>query len=342
MSKGEDLLPVLQQADCCTDLTPNLQDYAEVILMMSGGKDSLACLLDLLDRGVPREKIHLHHHLVDGREGGTLMDWECTEGYVEALAKAFGLKLTYSWREGGIERECNRHNAPTAPVMIPDEIAGYRRVGGDGPLGTRRMFPQQAASLQTRWCSAYCKIGCADAYLINEPRFRGGRKTLVITGERAEESANRARYAMFEPHRADLRNGKTVCRHIDHWRPVLRWSAQQVWAIIERWRVQAHPAYELGFGRVSCRCCVFGSSDQWATIKVIAPEQFRQVADKEREFGVTIHRKRSVEESAVLGTPYATNPFWVEVANSRRFELPIFVSDWKLPPGAYGESCGPT
>lgn len=164
----------------------------------------------------------------------------------------------------------------------------------------------------------------------------------MITGERAEESANRARYAAFEPHRADRRAGTRVRRHIDHWRPVHGWSTAQVWKIIERWRVQCHPAYEIGFGRTSCICCIFGSSHQWATIKVIAPEQFKHIADKEREFGVTIHRKRSVEESAALGTPYATDPFWVDVANSRHFNLPIFVSDWKLPQGAYGESCGPT
>jgi 3'-phosphoadenosine 5'-phosphosulfate sulfotransferase (PAPS reductase)/FAD synthetase len=48
--------------------------------------------------------------------------------------------------------------------------------------------------------------------------FRDG-KTLVVTGERAEESPNRARYKVFEPHRADNRHGRRVIRHVDHWRP---------------------------------------------------------------------------------------------------------------------------
>lgn len=321
---------------------PDLEDYDEIIVAFSGGKDCLAAMLHLLELGVPRHKIHAHHHLVDGREGSTLCDWPITEGYCEAVCKALGIELSFSWREGGLEREALRKDAPTAPVLIPDEFTGYRKVGGNGPRNTRLKFPQQSASLTTRWCSSTAKISAMDAWLTNEPRFRDGAKRLVITGERAEESANRARYAVFEPHRSDLRHGTRYTRWFDHWRPVHGWSTQQVWDIIKRHRIVAHPCYWLGWGRASCRACVFGSKHQWATIRKIAPHQFAQVATLEREFGVTIHRKRSVIESADPGTPYDTDPFWVEVANSRTFDLPVITNDWRLPPGAFGESCGPT
>ena len=36
-----------------------LEDYDKIIVLLSGGKDSLACVLDLLERGVPREKLEL-------------------------------------------------------------------------------------------------------------------------------------------------------------------------------------------------------------------------------------------------------------------------------------------
>jgi hypothetical protein len=95
---------------------PDLKTYDRYVIAFSGGKDSLGCLLHLLERGVDLSRIELHHHLVDGREGSALMDWPITESYCEAIAKAFGIPLTFSHRVGGFEREMLRENAPTAPV----------------------------------------------------------------------------------------------------------------------------------------------------------------------------------------------------------------------------------
>lgn len=320
---------------------PNPLDYDRIIVAFSGGKDSLACLLHLLDLGVPREKIELHHHLVDGKEGSELMDWPVTEAYCEAVAKAFRIPISYSWRVNGFEGEMLRRDSATAAVAIPAEDGGHRVIGGDGPAGTRLKFPQVSPDLSVRWCSGVLKIDVFARYLNNHSKFTEG-KTLVLTGERAEESRARANYARFEPHRCDLRHGKRVRRHIDVWRAVHAWSEKQVWDIIERWRVVAHPAYYLGWGRCSCRLCIFGSKDQWASAREIAPQQFEKVHAYEREFKVTIHRKESIVERADAGTPYETDPMWVEIANNREFNLPVFIDPWTLPKGAFGESCGPT
>lgn len=180
-----------------------------------------------------------------------------------------------------------------------------------------------------------------DAYLRSHPKFLG-KRTLVLTGERAEESASRAHYARFERHRSDTRTSKRVPRHIDVWRAVHGWSEARVWDAMRRWRIQPHPAYMLGWGRLSCRACVFGSANQWASVRAIAPQQFGLIADYEREFKVTIHRTKSVVERADAGRPYAFDPKWVEAATSREFTLPIFVDPWVLPAGAYGEAADPT
>ncbi|WP_249200174.1 hypothetical protein [Gluconobacter sp. Dm-62] len=79
-----------------------------------------------------------------------------------------------------------RNAAPTAPVLFesPD---GLIRTGGQGPNGTRLRFSQVSASLTTRWCSSVTKIDVADRSLRGQERFLN-RRTLFVTGERAEES----------------------------------------------------------------------------------------------------------------------------------------------------------
>ena len=55
-----------------------LEEYEKIIVLFSGGKDSLACVLDLLERGVPRERIELWHHDIDGGHPERKMDWPVT------------------------------------------------------------------------------------------------------------------------------------------------------------------------------------------------------------------------------------------------------------------------
>lgn len=343
--EGFDLAALERSASAAVDvdeIVPDLLSYDIALIAFSGGKDSLALLLRLIDLGFPRERIELHHHLVDGREGSTLMDWPVTEAYCKAVAAALNVDITFSWRKYGFEGEMTRDGRATAAMMVPNVDGGHTEVGGRGPIGTRMKFPQVSASLSTRWCSSSLKIELMAAYLRNHPKFLG-KRTLVMTGERAEESKARANYAVFEPHRSDTRTSQRVPRHIDVWRAVHGWSEEQVWEAIRRWRVAAHPAYFLGgWSRCSCRCCIFGSNNQWASVKAIAPQQFKAIATYEREFKVTIHRTMSVEERADRGIPCDADQRWVEIANSREFTIPVFMDPWVLPKGAFGDSCGPT
>lgn len=321
---------------------PRLEDYDKILVQFSGGKDSQAAFLHLLDLGVPREKIELWHQDIDG-DDDQFMDWPSTPSYCQAFAKAFGVPLYRSGKVGGFRREMLRDNAPTAPIWFETPEGEVRQVGGtSGKLGTRRKFPQVSASLSTRWCSAYLKIDVASVAINNQDRFLG-RKTLVVTGERAEESAARAKYATFERHRCDNRAGARRARLVDHFRPVHGWQESQVWAILERYRVNPAPSYRLGWGRLSCMTCIFGSASQWASARKVAPLQFKVVADYEQQFGVTIHRTKTVVALADEGTPYDMDLATMAEAVSREFTGPIILKEgeWTLPKGAYGESCGP-
>jgi 3'-phosphoadenosine 5'-phosphosulfate sulfotransferase (PAPS reductase)/FAD synthetase len=320
---------------------PDLEGYDFIVVAFSGGKDSLACLLHLIELGVPLEKVELWHYDVDGREGSTLFDWPCTRDYCRAVAEAFDVPVRYGWKVGGFEGEMMRNNEPTAPTRFetPD---GLVQIGGNGPVGTRLKYPQVAASLSARWCSAYLKVDVAEKMVFNQARFLG-KRTLIVTGERAQESPGRAKYEPFEIDRADNREGQRARRHVDRWLAVHGWSEHDVWNIIERHRVNPHPAYRLGWGRVSCAACIFGNANQWASLRVVNPSQFKRHAKNETRFGRTIHRKLSVIQLADAGTPHEMDPVDVAAAMAHAFTEPVFVDEdeWTLPRGAYGDSCGP-
>ncbi len=214
--------------------------------------------------------------------------------------------------------------------------------GVRGSKSTRRKFPQVSANLQQRWCSGCLKIDVMDMLINNQERFKHG-KTLVITGERAQESAARAKYKPFEPHRTDRRDGKRVKRHVDHWRPIHDWTEEQVWEIIERNNILVHPAYRLGWGRLSCMTCIFGSPNQWASVKEIDPDRFDRIAAYEKEFECSIHRTKYLAERIQGAKPYEDmDPLLIAQSLDHGYAAPIFVDNWQLPSGAFGESAGPT
>jgi len=131
-----------------------LLSYDFIIVAFSGGKDSLATYLWLLETGVPAEKIELWHHDIDGREGSDLMDWECTRSYCQRFADAFGSPIYFSWRMNGFEGELMKKDAQAAPVCWEEPTAEGIKVvvseSSKSSFSTRRKFPAKVADLRTR------------------------------------------------------------------------------------------------------------------------------------------------------------------------------------------------
>ena len=314
----------------------DLKSYDFHIVGFSGGKDGTACVLHMIEQGIKPE---LWHHDIDGR-AGNVFDWPITPAYCDAFAEALGLQIYHSWRVGGLAGELLKENDRTKPVRF-ETPEGEGQAGGlRGAISTRRRFPALAADLRTRWCSSIAKIDVMAAAMANQERFKGAR-ILVVTGERAQESSSRAKYATFEPHRCHA-PGKIAQRHVDHWRPVHAWSEEQVWEIMERHKVEPHPCYQLGWGRASCQTCIFGSKDQWASVRAISPDRFEMLAQLEVEFGHTLRNGTTLHELADAGTPYEMDPEIVNLALSTVYDRPIINPNWTLPKGAFADSSGPT
>jgi 3'-phosphoadenosine 5'-phosphosulfate sulfotransferase (PAPS reductase)/FAD synthetase len=126
---------------------------------------------------------------------------------------------------------------------------------------------------------------------------------------------------------------------------VIDWTEEMVWNIMREYNVAPHPAYRLGWGRVSCLACIFGKAHQWASLRLIAPNLFARIAHYERAFGKTIHQGKSVVDLANKGTPYPEcfNSELVALAMDRDYPAHLALTDnWNLPPGAFRHCGGPS
>lgn len=211
--KGIPILPTVlgkretryEQSVYLENLLP-LEEYDLIVVLFSGGKDSAACLLRLLEMGVPKEKIELWHHDIDG--GGhpvRRMDWPATQAYVRAFSDAMGIKLRTSWRVGGFFGELYRVGASypieyedgaeiktcrLSPAQIrSEELREQVLQGLDcgdelARLGYRMKFPAKSGDLARRWCSAYLKIMVADSVIrdLDDLRDLGAQKRFPFKG----------------------------------------------------------------------------------------------------------------------------------------------------------------
>lgn len=307
------------------------------LVCFSGGKDSIAMFLGLLNLGVDKSRIVLHHHEVDGG-GENFFDWKATTSYCKKFAESFGVDILFSYREGGIAREIYRENEGLQSVYYQKDVDGdFIELKSRKGSSTRRKFPAVSGSLCSRWCSSVAKIDVLSRVITNNDEYNEGN-FIVCTGERAEESTKRASYVELEKYRAYSQK-----RNIWQWRPILDWKEGEVWSIIEAYGVQVHPVYELGWGRCSCQTCIFSSANTWAAIAELSPEKIDKIEAIEKDIDFTLYSKTTIREKVEKGTSFLSAELvdtWASEA-LETFTKPIFVENWTLPAGAFAtESAG--
>lgn len=109
-----------------------------------------------------------------------------------------------------------------------------------------------------------------------EPLWAQGISTVDWIGERAEESANRAKKPVIE--RFDLPSG---ARRIDY-RPIHAWTHSEVFAIAKRHGLKPNPLYLLGASRVGCWPCIEGRKAEIGLVAKFSPEKIDWIRDAER------------------------------------------------------------
>ncbi len=341
-----------------------LEEYDVIVVLFSGGKDASAAYFKLLELGVPKSKIELWHHQIDGSHINRKMDWPVTLPYVEAFAKAEGVRLRLSWRVDGFFGELYRIGAsrsivyegdsgllvcpPTHPQADSDRL---RRISNPNDAemtllksyGMRLKFPAKSSNLNVRWCSSILKITVGNAVIRHLEQTSSNANILIVSGERRGESAGRARYNEMELHTTHA--PVKAHRIVHHWRAVIDDTLRDVWERCRRHKLTPHPCYTCGWGRCSCATCIFSLPAHWAGIRELFPLRYSEFKEDERVLGFTLDHKKNLDEFVgdARSCVCRDDPDAIRQLVSGQFFLhDIYSQDWRFPAGAFkGTGGGP-
>lgn len=228
-----------------------------IITSLSGGKDSVAQTILLVERFGP--KVIAHYQVLPE-------DWPETLPYVQDICNHLGIRLVAQqavYEPTGDGRGV--HRAVILDIHSPSDIVrwGNGVIAGATDLALRRGWPPSAAS---RFCTSYFKRDLLNAWLVQNRDWLG-EEVVIALGERAAESPRRAKKPEFWP-RIE-RRGWTVW----NWLPVHQLSRRQVFRLLHDYGFEPHPAYraqgmtprdmldkdEEGGPRTACRFCIYAS-----------------------------------------------------------------------------------
>lgn len=347
-----------------------LEMYDLVIVLISGGKDSIACYYKLLELGVPKSKIEFWHHDVDGGHPPRTMDWRCTANYIRSFAEAEQIPLRVSWRKNGFFGELYRIGASELIEWVDPEtgeiyqcppskkymecqklkVAAISEMENKlAEFGYRMKFPMKSGDLSRRWCSAYLKIMVADTVLrnmnsvaANLTKTRKNIKLLIVSGERRGESVGRSKYNEIEIHRTNA-----VSKHhrtVHQWRPVIDYSERDIWEVRKRHKVNPHPCYRAGWNRCSCAMCIFSTPRLFAGIRELYPKEYALLCQDEKVLGFTLDNHCDLETYIGSADSCVYHGDKEAIQSLLTGEFPVesvYVNGkWKYPAGAFHGAAG--
>ena len=140
-----------------------------------------------------------------------------------------------------------------------------------------------------RWCTRELKIEPLRAYhdkLIEET----GLETVSAMGIRAAESESRSKMPEFEDEPPGEQQWGGYL-----WRPLLRWTIEDVLRIHNRHGVKVNPLYQRGHSRVGCYPCIYATKEEIALIAEHAPQRIGEIRQLETEM-LALRRARNEEK----------------------------------------------
>lgn len=347
-----------------------LEMYDLIIVLISGGKDSIACYYKLMELGVPKAKIEFWHHDIDGGHPSRTMDWRCTANYIRSFAEAEQISRRVSWRKNGFFGELYRIGASELIEWVAPETGEIYQCPPSkkymecqklkvsaisemenklAEFGYRMKFPMKSGDLSRRWCSAYLKIMVADTVLrnmnsvaANLTKTRKDKKLLIVSGERRGESVGRSKYNEIEIHRTNA-----VSKHhrtVHQWRPVIDYSERDIWEVLKRHKVNPHPCYRAGWNRCSCAMCIFSTPRLFAGIRELYPKEYALLCQDEKILGFTLDNHCDLETYIGSADSCVYHGDKEAIQSLLTGEFPVesvyVKGKWKYPAGAFHGAAG--
>lgn len=254
------------------------------IVSVSGGKDSTATYLLALERGVPFRAVF----------ADTGNEHELTYDYVRDLARKTG-GPEVEWVKADFAADMKRKSQYIADHWVRDGVPPERAaeaiealVPTGNPFLDMAKWKGRFPSSQTQFCTAELKVEPITRQVIL-PALRNG-PVLQWLGIRAAESSRRARQPLF--------NRDDTGAYL--WRPIFRWTLEDVWAMHKRHGIAPNPLYKQGMGRVGCMPCVNCRKNEIREIADRWPEHIDRVRRWEAAASVTAKRGKTTFFAATV------------------------------------------
>lgn len=236
------------------------------IVSVSGGKDSTALLLLALERETP----NLQAVFAD-----TGHEHPQTYEYVQYLndhvfpirtVKADFSERFKSKREW-VKTKWRQHGVPEDKVLAA--LEALQPTGN--PFLDLCVVSGRFPSTKARFCSEELKRNPIIEQ-VQMPLLDQGHEIYSWQGVRADESVARR----------DLPELEEVGGGLWNYRPILKWTAQDCFAMHKKHGIKHNPLYEQGMGRVGCMPCIHTRKDELLEISKRFPDQIERVAEWER------------------------------------------------------------
>jgi len=226
----------------------------KVLSSVSGGKDSTAMCLFLKELGIPYEAVTMD------------TGWEQKDTYDfidNVLPEYIGpiTKIRYDGKEKGDLACLQKRYGDAMGAEIDARAKEMEAMIGVSwsPMVRLVLHKGLFPARQIRWCTQYLKVKTIKEYIMGHDE-----DCVNAVGIRAAESLARSKYPEWEYNEE---------YDTDIWRPLIRWTEQDVVAIHKRHGVPPNPLYLKGSARVGCWPCIFARKAEIRMIGEMDPER---------------------------------------------------------------------